>query len=88
MKMNKIKLNYLIFILLLIDSILIFITGLIKFPGLLLFFGITPMMLPMYEINILHDWGGIIMIGLTLSHIALNFRWMVAMTKKFARRSE
>ena len=80
--------RYVTFVLLLIVSTIVFLTGLIKFPGLLLFFGLDPRYLPLQLINTLHDWGGIAMIALVWFHIIVHYKWIIAMTRKFAGRSK
>ena len=80
--MDNIKLKYLVNIGLLISFLIVFITGLIKFPWLLLKFGVSVKNLPWKEINRLHDWSGIVMGVLVLVHLVQNWNWMVAMTKK------
>ncbi|MFC1691302.1 DUF4405 domain-containing protein [Nanoarchaeota archaeon] len=83
---NKAKLNYLIDIGLIITFISVATTGIIKFPGLLSKFSISYRNLPMRQISILHDWSGIVMAALVLVHIALNWNFLVCMTKSFFKK--
>ena len=85
----KLKLNYIVFLALLVVSSIVFITGLIKFPGFLLFFGFDPRYLPLLLINTLHDWGGVAILILVWIHIILNYKWIVRVTKKmFGRKGK
>lgn len=52
------------------------ITGIIKFPGLLRFFGIDYTSLPRRQINLIHDWAGIILVVFIIVHIILNRGWV------------
>jgi hypothetical protein len=77
---------YIVDVLLFIFSIIVVITGVIKFPGLLPILKIDPFSLPQAEITFLHDWIGIVLIILTLIHLALNWKWIQAMTNKLINR--
>ena len=52
------------------------ITGIIKFPGLLDFLNIEYSSLPNYQINLIHDWGGLALVVLIFIHLILNRRWV------------
>jgi hypothetical protein len=65
-----------------IDVISLFITGLIKFPGLVGFFGIRFGDLPIGTISGIHDWSGIILIILVFLHLILHWSSLKAMTKR------
>lgn len=88
--MNKAKINYFVDLGLLIFFISLFITGIIKFPGLLqtLNIGIYHRDLPMYEINAIHDWSGITLGVLVFIHLMLHWNWIVVMTKQLLRGSK
>jgi hypothetical protein len=64
----------------LISSILVLITGILKIPLfniiLTLDYAIA------YLIITLHDWSGLILLILAISHILLHLKWMIATTKK------
>ena len=66
-----------------LPGLLVFITGIIKFPGLLPTFGVKVKELPMYEISKIHDWSGVAMGLLVLFHLIQNWQWIAAMTKKY-----
>lgn len=80
--MDRNIIKYVINVGLLIASSSIFITGLIKFPGLLHYFGIEIKLLPLSEINTIHEWSGIILIYFVLMHLLFNWQWFVSMTKR------
>ena len=42
-------------------------------------------MLPYTEINLVHDWAGLLMGVLILLHLLFNFSWIVAMTRKYLK---
>ena len=77
---------YIVDVLLFIFSIIVVISGVIKFPGLLPLLNIDPFSLPQAEITFLHDWIGIVLTVLTLVHIILNCKWIKAMSKKLLNR--
>ncbi|MFX1536410.1 MAG: DUF4405 domain-containing protein [Promethearchaeota archaeon] len=81
---NRNMTNYFINWGLVLSSVIVFITGVIKFPGFLQFLRIKPRaLLPMYEINLLHDWVGLVAGVLVLVHFALHWTWVVSTTKLF-----
>lgn len=80
--MNKLKLNYWIDIGLAITFLSAFITGIVKWPGLIRLFGITHRSLPMVQITFIHDWTGLIMGILVFIHLALHWNWIVCVTKR------
>ena len=77
---------YIVDVLLFIFSIIVVISGVIKFPSLLPLLNIDPFSLPQAEITFLHDWIGIVLTVLTLVHIILNWKWIQAMSKKLLNR--
>ena len=77
---------YIVDVLLLVFSIIVVISGVIKFPGLLPLLNIDPFSLPQAEITFLHDWIGIVLTVLTLVHIILNWKWIQAMSRKLLNR--
>ena len=80
--MNRTKLNYWIDVGLAISFLACFITGLIKWPGLIKIIGVAAYkILHAPNISILHDWSGLIMGALVLIHLALHWKWIVAVTK-------
>ena len=76
--LDKVKINYIVDVLILITFIIVGITGIIKWPklGLIDLFDFKLMM-------ILHDFSGLFAIILAFFHVALNFNFMVCMTKKY-----
>ena len=87
--MNKAKLNYWIDIGLAISFFVCFITGLIKWPGLIKIIGVSIYkVLHVRNISVLHDWSGLIMSLLVLLHLALHWKWIVCMTKDMVFRKK
>ena len=84
-KRNKKTLKYFNDIGMLISFLLVFITGVIKFPAL----EVDRAILSNYSILFvtIHDWAGIILVILALLHIILNWSWIVATTKKMFGRA-
>jgi len=84
-KRNKNTLKYFTDIGMLISFLLVFITGVIKFPTL----EVDREILSIYSILFvtIHDWGGIVLVFLALLHIILNWNWIVATTKKMFGRA-
>ena len=80
--MNKTILNYWIDVGLAISFFICFITGLIKWPGLIKLIGVsTYRTLSFSNISMLHDWSGLIMGLLVLVHLVLHWGWIVAISK-------
>jgi hypothetical protein len=82
----KNKMKYFIDLGLVITFSTTFLTGFIKFPGILQSLGINLRELPMYEISIIHDYGAMLMGWLILGHLLLNFKWIISMTKKMFKK--
>ena len=81
--MNKTILNYWIDIGLAVSFFICFITGLIKWPGLIKIIGVsTYRTLSFSNISMWHDWSGLIMGLLVLVHLVLHWNWIVAVTKR------
>lgn len=88
--MDKLKLNYIVDIGLIIAIVVSFITGIVRYSELYAFLGINYgqvlRLLPTYEIRIIHDWMGVIFGILVLIHLILNWKWLVSMTKRYFGR--
>lgn len=80
--MDRGVLNYIIDAGLALTFLIVFLTGIVKWPGLIYKFGLTYADLPMRTLTLLHDWAGLAMGLLVLVHIILHWRWIVAFTKK------
>lgn len=80
--MNRTFLNYFIDVGLTITFILVFFTGILKWPGLVLWFGFSYSNFPMRAFSLIHDWSGLIMSLLVFVHIILHWNWIIATTKK------
>jgi len=80
--MNKAKINYFIDIGLGLSFIICFITGIIKWPGLIRLIGVNAYRnLNIRFLSTLHDFSGLIMGILVIIHIVLHWKWIVSMTK-------
>ena len=75
--MGRLKLNYFINVVLLILLLVVFLTGLIKFPGLIQIFGRD---LPMRGITFIHDWAGLLFGILLIVHVILHWSWIVGIS--------
>jgi Domain of unknown function (DUF4405) len=81
--MDKTILNYWIDIGLAISFFVCFITGLIKWPGLVKMIGVSAYRtLSFGNISMLHDWSGLIMGLFVLVHLVLHWSWIVAVSKR------
>jgi cytochrome b subunit of formate dehydrogenase len=80
--MDKTKLLYIVNAVLGVSFLVLLVTGIIKFPGLLPALGVKYSSLPMRQISTVHDWSGILMGASAVVHIMLNWNWIVLMTKK------
>ena len=80
--MDRTKLNYWIDIGLAISFFICFYTGLVKWPGLIKIIGVSAYKtLSFSNISRLHDLSGLIMGLLVIIHLALHWKWIVAVTK-------
>jgi len=85
--MNEAKLNYWVDVGLALSFFICFITGLIKWPGLIKIIGTsTYKILHVKNISLFHDWSGLIMGLLVLIHLVLHWKWIVGMTKKIFKK--
>ena len=64
-----------------ISFLLVFITGVIKFPEFIQLFDLNIRLLPFYEISLIHDWFGLMTIGLLILHILLHLKWITSTTR-------
>ena len=85
--MEREKLLYLIDVLLGISFLSVFVTGLFKWRGVGTYLeealGLT---LNYQQLSTIHDWSGLFLGLLVFIHLALHFRWIVAMTKNIFKR--
>lgn len=75
--MDRRDINWIVGVLLAISFLMVFITGLIIFPGLIGLLGISRGSLPLGYISTVHDFSGIAMGLLALIHIFLNRRLLL-----------
>ena len=86
--MNKLKLNYWVDVGLAISFFICFITGLIKWPGIIKIIGTSAYnILRFGNISLFHDWSGLIMGLLVLVHLVLHWNWIVTITKSFFKKN-
>ena len=86
--MNNLKLNYWVDIGLAISFFVCFITGLIKWPGIIKIIGTSAYKILYFRnISPIHDWSGLIMGLLVLVHLALHWNWIVIVTKNIFKRN-
>ncbi len=83
--MDKQKANYIIDILILVAFIIVSVTGVLKWPGLGI--GIHKIF-PIVQLSNLHDWSGLAAVILAFLHVALNWKLMVCLTKKYFKRAD
>ncbi len=86
--MEKDKQIWLVDIGLFISFILVAVTGVIKFPGLLSVFGMSYGDIPISGLSRLHDWSGIAMSILVIIHLAMHWNWIVVTTKRFLLKKD
>ncbi len=85
--MDKTMLNYLIDVGLAISFFICFITGMIKWPGIIKVIGVSAyQVLHVHNISTLHDMSGLIMSLLVLIHLALHWKWMVCVTRRILNK--
>jgi hypothetical protein len=80
--MDKSMLNYFVDVGLALAFILSFLTGIVKWPGLVNKLGLTYSDLPMFTISKIHDFSGLAMGIFVLVHLILHWKWIVCFTKK------
>lgn len=80
--MERSKINYAIDVLLGISFLLVFVTGILKWPGLLFRLGISIKSLSLKSLSRIHDWSGLVMGMLVFIHLIMHWKWIVVMTKK------
>ena len=78
---GKGRLNYFIDCGLIITFLLSFTTGVIKFPEWTRYFSDVFLLIPASTLSQIHDFSGLFMGLLVLSHLVSHWRWIVAMTK-------
>ncbi len=79
--MDRNKLRYLVDLCLALTFFLCFFTGVAKFPGFLRAIGILGVIAPIRDLSLIHDWSGVAMGVMVMIHLALNYRWIVGMTR-------
>ncbi|MBN1923737.1 MAG: DUF4405 domain-containing protein [Nanoarchaeota archaeon] len=72
-----INIKRVLFFLLIISFLSLLITGLIKFPGLINYLGLSYSQIPFGLISKIHDWMGIITSVLIITHLYLNLNFIM-----------
>ncbi len=80
--MNKVKINYIVDIILLILFVLVAATGLMKLPLLKKFFFQSA------QLSFIHDYSGVLMVVFIFVHLILNLNFMICMTKKYLGKTK
>ncbi len=83
--MNRSAINYVIDSAMVLSFLVVFTTGLLKFPRLLPSLGISYLGLRPGFLSQVHDWAGIFLGLLILLHLVLHCKWLCAMTKRIFR---
>lgn len=81
--MDRLKIKYVIDVILGVSFLSVFVTGIIKFPGLVQALGYSRADLPFAAISRLHDISGVIMGMMVFAHLAMNWQWIVCMTRQY-----
>jgi hypothetical protein len=83
-RLGKKFVKYFIDIGMIISFLIVFITGILKFPTFLLIVG------NFYSVSefifILHDWFSLAITVLAIAHVILHWKWIVRMTKKLYKK--
>lgn len=86
--MKRVCIDYIIDLGLLVSFLIVFITGLMKWPALLPNLGIPYSSISIMKTSTLHDWSGLIMGLLVAIHLTMHWRWIKAMTKNIFKRKK
>jgi hypothetical protein len=84
--MNRKLVKYWVDVGLVISFLVCFISGVIKIPVVLRYLDLRTRDLPIFQITQIHDWSGVILGILVVIHLALNWGWMVSMTRRLLSR--
>jgi hypothetical protein len=80
--MRRVVLKYGIDVAMLVVFILCFVTGVFKFPSVLHLVWGGARLSPLLFLTRVHDLTGVILGILVLAHLAVNWTWIVAMTRR------
>lgn len=80
--MKRTDLNYIVDVALAVSFLLCFITGLIKFPAILVYVLQVYGSLPLYKITWVHDYSGLAFGIFGVIHLVLHWDWLIAMTRR------
>ncbi len=86
--MDKQKANYIVDILILIAFIIVAVTGILKWPAIVGIGGGIHKSALMIQLTTLHDFSGLAAIILAFLHVALNWKLLVCLTKRYFGKKE
>lgn len=86
--MNRLKLNYWVDMGMGLSVIVTFLTGIVKWPGLINIIGLSNKEIPKAAISAMHDWAGLLMGLFVLVHLILHWKWITCVTKKTFRKEK
>ena len=84
---QKLLFSSIINIILLVCFIIVGITGLLIFPGLLSFFNINLNILPKIQFFLFHHWTALLLILTGLVHVGLHLKWYKTKIQKFRTKA-
>ena len=84
--MNKIKINYLVDVLLLLSGLLCMVSGVLKLP--LLSFIKIHTIVNYALLSFVHDFSGVALLILAVIHVLLHLDWIICMTKSIFIKKE
>ncbi|KQC05441.1 MAG: hypothetical protein APR53_07585 [Methanoculleus sp. SDB] len=70
---------------LIVTFVLVFVTGIIKWPGFFANTGLSHLVLPMNQISLIHDRSGFLFGIIVIIHLLLNAKWLVSTGKGLFR---
>jgi len=79
--------RYLLNVSLGIAFLLVFITGVIKIPGLIRAVGLSYADIPLGTISTIHDWSGVAFGLLAIVHIYVHRAWLIGATKTLTKKN-
>lgn len=85
--MKNLKIKYLVDVGLLVSFLLVAITGIIKTKLVMGYFELTYMSPAIQKISPIHDLSGVIFVIFALLHLASNYKWYIAASKKIFGKS-
>lgn len=81
MAIKRSTLLYLVDLAMAVCFVIMAFTGIVKFHALFTRLGLAPPAFQMKQMTVLHDWSGLALVILVFIHLAMHWRWIVAMTR-------